>query len=136
MIPEEMNFDFNNPDLHKKGQCVACIDGYFYSNKYNRCEINPPYCERATEYSLGKDEKDHITCEQCMRGYGYNYETQKCELHKDTLLNCMESYSETKCSQCEDGYYSDLENGGCKKCSPKCASCNGPSDLECTNCSF
>jgi proprotein convertase subtilisin/kexin type 5 len=38
-------------------------------------------------------------------------------------------------SHCTDGYYLDFNNNECFNCDPSCATCNGPSVLNCLKCS-
>lgn len=125
--------EYANPLFRSQAMCTTCIDGFFYSYKQKRCLPNAPYCQRQVEWFTGTTE--FYKCDQCIRNYSFDQETMLCQKNEAKFKYCVFSYSNEACSVCEDGYFNTKE-GGCQKCHPSCPTCNGPTENDCSSCSY
>ncbi|XP_053378690.1 receptor-type tyrosine-protein phosphatase alpha-like [Mercenaria mercenaria] len=118
----------NNTCYKETGYCFAC-NGNYDGNECNNCKAGfyGPSCNETCSSQCLNSTCDKATG-QCHFGCKSNYSGDKCCVKSANCLNCS---SNTECSSCKPGYFSE----GCNKtCSPNCADSCGISEGFCASC--
>jgi proprotein convertase subtilisin/kexin type 5 len=133
----------------------TCLDGYYYDNQTNVCQVCSPNCTICTSltlcsvcsvsYFLIRQLSQCVNAPDCLWGLYPDNSTQVCEVCPSTCdgcsnnLTCLSCYagqfrtlgSASRCV-CMTGYYESA--GQCISCPAECSACS--SSAVCTACAF
>ena len=104
--------DVENCIHSKGGECIECIDNFYYNRNNKTCLIAEGYFENC------KSGYDDWICDECKNDFYLNQSDYSCYSNEedDIFYKCARTYTGIElCSECIEGYYLGKKDNKCSK---------------------